>query len=67
MNDLAMAHYDAGRLDMAISVLEQTLEKRRKTLGDEHVETIETMNDLASLTGKQARPRRRFRSTRQRS
>jgi len=31
---------------MAI-LFEQTLEKRRKTLGDEHVETIETMNDLA--------------------
>ena len=47
MNNLAMAYHDAGRLDMAIPVLETTLEKRRTKLGDDHVDTIETMNDLA--------------------
>ena len=32
MNNLAMAYYDAGRLDQAIPMLESTLEKRRRVL-----------------------------------
>jgi serine/threonine protein kinase len=47
MNNVAMAYYDAGRLDLAIPVLTMTLEKRRITLGADHRDTIETMNDLA--------------------
>jgi eukaryotic-like serine/threonine-protein kinase len=47
MNNLAMAYYDAGRLDLAISMLETTLKNRRIALGDDHVDMIETMNDLA--------------------
>jgi serine/threonine protein kinase len=47
MNSVAMAHYDAGSLDRAVSMLEVTLQKRRSTLGDGHPDTIETSNDLA--------------------
>jgi eukaryotic-like serine/threonine-protein kinase len=58
MNNLAMAYYDAGRLDMAIPVLATTLEKRRITLGDDHRDTIETMNDLAVAYWQSGQPDR---------
>jgi serine/threonine protein kinase len=47
MNNLASAYHDAGRLDLAIPLLETTLAKRRALLGADHRDTIETMNDLA--------------------
>ena len=47
MNNLASAYHDAGRLDLAIPLLETTLAKRRDLLGEDHHDTIETMNDLA--------------------
>jgi eukaryotic-like serine/threonine-protein kinase len=47
MNNLASAYHDAGRLDLAIPLLETTLAKRRALLGENHHDTIETMNDLA--------------------
>jgi serine/threonine protein kinase len=47
MNCLASAYHDAGRLDLAIPLLETTLAGRRSVLGEDHQDTIETMNDLA--------------------
>jgi serine/threonine protein kinase len=47
MNNLASAYHDAGRLDLAIPLLETTLGKRRAVLGDDDRNTVETMNDLA--------------------
>ena len=47
MSNLASAYHDAGRLDLAIPLLEATLDKRRVVLGEDHHDTIETMNDLA--------------------
>ncbi|HKI20126.1 MAG TPA: serine/threonine-protein kinase, partial [Isosphaeraceae bacterium] len=47
MNNLASAYHDAGRLDLAIPLLEATLGGRRASLGENHHDTIETMNDLA--------------------
>jgi serine/threonine protein kinase len=47
MNNLASAYHDAGRLDLAIPLLETTLAKRRALLGADHRDTIESMNDLA--------------------
>jgi len=47
MNNLASAYHDAGRLDLAIPLLEATLAKRRAVLGDDDPDSVETMNDLA--------------------
>jgi serine/threonine protein kinase len=47
MNNLASAYHDAGRLDLAIPLLEKTMANRRALLGADHRDTIETMNDLA--------------------
>jgi tetratricopeptide (TPR) repeat protein/tRNA A-37 threonylcarbamoyl transferase component Bud32 len=47
LHHLAMAYQDAGRLDMAIPILERTLSQRKAQLGSDHEDVIESMNDLA--------------------
>ncbi len=47
MNNLAWAYVDAGRLDEALLLGEQTLEKRKVALGIDHADTLTSMNDLA--------------------
>ena len=46
-NNLASAYQDAGRLDEAIALFEQTLEDRTRILGPHHPHTLTTRNNLA--------------------
>ena len=46
-NNLAGAYQDAGRLDEAITLYEQTLEDRTRVLGPDHPDTLITRNNLA--------------------
>ncbi|WP_454933455.1 FxSxx-COOH system tetratricopeptide repeat protein [Actinomyces oris] len=47
-NNLAGAYRDAGRLDEAIALCEETLEDRTRTLGPHHPDTLTSRNNLAS-------------------
>src|SRR5206468_10163218 len=49
MNNLANSYADAGRRDDALKLREQVLELRRKVLGPEHPDTLDTMAQLAWL------------------
>ena len=46
-NNLAGAYRDAGRLDEAIPLYEQTLEDRTRILGPHHPDTLTSRNNLA--------------------
>ena len=46
-NNLAGAYQDAGRLDEAIPLFEQTLEDRTRILGPDHPDTLITRGNLA--------------------
>ena len=46
--NLASAYCDAGRLDEAITLHEQTLEDRTRILGPHHPDTLASRNNLAS-------------------
>ena len=47
-NNLAGAYRDAGRLDEAIALFEQTLEDRTRILGPHHPDTLTSRHHLAS-------------------
>ena len=47
-NNLAGAYQDAGRLDEAIALYEQTLEDRTRILGPHHPHTLTSRNNLAN-------------------
>ena len=47
-NNLAGAYREAGRLDEAIALFEQTLEDRTRMLGPDHPSTLTSRNNLAS-------------------
>ena len=47
-NNLASAYQDAGRLDEAIPLLEQTLKDRAHILGPDHPHTLASRHNLAS-------------------
>ncbi len=49
MGHLAGAYQDAGKLDQALPLLEETLKLRKAKLGPEHPDTLNSMNNLASL------------------
>jgi hypothetical protein len=49
MRDLAVAHHRAGRLADALPLLEESLQRQRKTWGDQNPDTMETMRLLAML------------------
>ena len=46
-NNLANAYHDAGRLDEAITLYEQTLKDCTRILGPHHPNTLTTRNNLA--------------------
>ena len=48
MNNLAIAYLGAGRLDVAISLLEEVLKDRRAKLGEDHPDTLNIINNVAS-------------------
>ena len=48
MQNLALAYKAAGKLDEAIALLREALEKRRTSLGPDHADTLKTLSDLAS-------------------
>ena len=47
-NNLAGAYCDAGRLDEAVTLYEQTLEDRTRILGPHHPSTLTSRNNLAN-------------------
>ena len=47
MNNLAMAYQDAGKLDLALPLFEETLRLRKAKLGPDHPDTLTSMNNLA--------------------
>ena len=48
MNNLATAYLDAGKLDKALPLLEETLALRKSKLGPDHPDTLISMNNLAT-------------------
>ena len=47
MNNLAVAYQDAGKLDLALPLFEETLKLRKAKLGPDHPDTLTSMNNLA--------------------
>jgi tetratricopeptide (TPR) repeat protein len=47
MNNLALAYQASGQLAKAVTLLEETLQKRKATLGPNHPDTLNSMNNLA--------------------
>ena len=54
MYDLAATRRDVGDLDGARQLHEQTLTARRRVLGEDHPDTLRSMNSLASILAKLA-------------
>ena len=48
MNDLALGYHDAGNLDSALPMYEETLKRRKAKLGADDPDTLQSMNNLAS-------------------
>jgi serine/threonine protein kinase len=48
MGNLAMCYMDAGKLDRALPLLEETLALQKSKLGPDHQNTLSSMNNLAS-------------------
>nr|CEG03181.1 unnamed protein product [Fusarium pseudograminearum CS3487] len=55
MNNLAITLGDQGKLDEAVSIMKEVLEKMQQILGDEHPATITAMNNLAITLGDQGK------------
>jgi serine/threonine protein kinase len=55
LNHRALAYRDAGRLDDALRLLQETLRRRRAALGDHHPETLQSVDDVATLYGRVGR------------
>jgi tetratricopeptide (TPR) repeat protein len=47
MSNLAAGYRDAGKLDMALPLFEQTLKVRKAKLGPDHPDTLNSMDNLA--------------------
>ena len=47
MNNLALAYQEAGKLDLALPLYEETLKLRKAKLGPDHPDTLMSMNNLA--------------------
>ena len=47
MTNLGWAYTQAGKLDLAIPIQEETLKLRKARIGPDHPDTLETMNNLA--------------------
>jgi eukaryotic-like serine/threonine-protein kinase len=48
MNNLAAGYHAAGKLDLALPLLEQALKVRKAKLGTDHPDTLTSMNNLAT-------------------
>ena len=48
MNNLGIGYQDAGKLDLALTLLEETLKLRKAASGADHPETLLSMNNLAA-------------------
>ena len=48
-NNLAIAYQRAGRLDLAVALLQNTVADMERVLGKEHVETLVSCNNLANV------------------
>src|SRR5262249_34906889 len=48
MTGLANAYHAAGKLDLALPLLEETLKLMKAKLGPDHVDTLASMNNMAS-------------------
>jgi tetratricopeptide (TPR) repeat protein len=48
MNNLARAYQDAGKLDLALPLLEETLKLMKEKLGADHPTTLHSMENLAA-------------------
>ena len=48
MNNLAAAYQDAGKLDLALPLFEETLKLTKAKLGPDHPDTLTSMGNLAS-------------------
>ena len=55
MNNLASAYQDAGRLDEAVALFEETLKRRKDKLPPDHPETLTSMDNLAQAYQKVGR------------
>ena len=49
MNNLADLYWNQGRYDEAEPLYLETLETRKRVLGDDHPDTLNSMNNLANL------------------
>jgi hypothetical protein len=49
MNNLAMTRYALGDLDGAHKLLEQAVAGYRRVLGDDHPDTLNSVNNLAAI------------------
>jgi tetratricopeptide (TPR) repeat protein len=47
MNNLALGYRDAGQLDKALPLYEETLKLMKAKLGPDHPDTLTSMNNLA--------------------
>ena len=47
MNNLAVAYQAAGKLDLALPLLEETLKLQKAKLGPDHPDTLTSLNNLA--------------------
>ena len=58
MNNLAYGYYAAGKLDLALPLWEETLEKMKVKLGLDHPLTLTRMNNLRQRVSgrREARP-----------
>jgi hypothetical protein len=50
MNDVAVCYWDLGRKQKAKELFVKVLEVRRRKLGEEHPDTVASMNNLKALT-----------------
>ncbi len=48
MSNLAGAYRDAGKLDLALPLFEETLKLWKAKLGPDHPDTLNSMNNLAT-------------------
>jgi tetratricopeptide (TPR) repeat protein len=55
MSNLALLYQNQGRLEEAEPLCVKALETRRRVLGEEHTDTLTSMNNLAVLYGRQGR------------
>jgi serine/threonine protein kinase len=47
LHNLALAHQQAGNVDLAVPLFEESLRRSEETLGADHVDTLKTMSNLA--------------------